>query len=63
MVAVLVLTYPIFFLFWLPIIIYQFVMLIGSPRVIWERMFEETKMSTELLIPEFNENRSQLIFH
>jgi hypothetical protein len=54
MVACLVITYPIFYLFWLPFIIYQLLVYLGTPHSMWERLFNGTAMSTELLLPDFN---------
>jgi hypothetical protein len=54
LVAALILTYPVFYLFWLPFVIYQLLLTIGTPHAIWERMFAETALSTELLLPDFN---------
>jgi hypothetical protein len=63
MIMALVVPYLIFFFFWLPIIIYQFLMSIGRPGIIWDRLFERTAMATDFLIPEFNESRAQLFLH
>jgi hypothetical protein len=54
LVFCLILTYPIFYLFWLPFVIYQLLLTIGTPRAIWERMFMGTALSTELFHPDFN---------
>jgi hypothetical protein len=57
----LVVTYPVFYLFWLPIIIYQLLLYVGTPRSIWEKGFEGTMMSTEWLHPDFCFSRCQRI--
>jgi hypothetical protein len=54
LVAAVVICYPSFYLFWLPFIIYQLLLTIGTPISVWERMFAESAMSTELLHPDFN---------
>jgi hypothetical protein len=59
LVIVLVITYPIFYLFWLPLIIYQLLLYVGTPKSVWERMFSETSMSVELLHPEFSYSSCQ----
>jgi hypothetical protein len=61
--VLLVLTWPVFFLFWLPMIICQSIILFASPRILWERAFGATDMSTDFLIPAFNESRAALVLH
>jgi hypothetical protein len=56
LVALLLLSYPIFFLFWLPIIICQFLLLFASPRLLWEKLFAGSLMSTDNLVPELNDS-------
>jgi hypothetical protein len=59
LVVVLVITYPIFYLFWLPLIIYQLLLYVGTPKSVWQRMFDGTSMSIEFLHPEFSYSSCQ----
>lgn len=55
-VIILIITYPIFFLFWLPYLIYQLLLYSGTPKALWEKVFAETAFSLENLYPELNKN-------
>lgn len=57
LVAAVVISYPVFYLFWLPFVIYQLLLTLGTPLSIWERMFADTAISTELLHADFNFSR------
>jgi hypothetical protein len=59
LVVTLVITYPIFFLFWLPLVIWQLVMYVGSPKELWQREFQGTVMSIEKLYPDYVNNQCQ----
>lgn len=48
----LVLSYPIFFLFRLPVILFRFIVYIGTPCDLWDRIFEGTGGSLDNLRPE-----------
>lgn len=61
LVLVIVITYPIFYLFWLPIVLFHLVMLIGSPWQVWQRAFQNGPMTLDKLIPSLAESRAQLV--
>lgn len=60
LVLTIVLTYPIFYLFWLPYVLYHMVMNIGSPWEMWQRMFDGKALSLDKIIPDLVENKCQL---
>lgn len=55
-IIILIVTYPIFFLFWLPYLIYQLLLYSGTPKALWEKVFSDTAFSLENLYPELNKN-------
>lgn len=61
LIIIIIITYPIFFLFWLPYIIYQLLVYAGTPKAIWEKIFAGTFFSLENLYPEFCSNTCQLV--
>lgn len=61
LVVSLVICYPMFFLFWLPFIMYQTSVYFGTPRKLWNRMFQDSCMSTELLHRDFMTSTGQLV--
>lgn len=63
MVLTLLVTYPVFYLFWLPLIVYQLLVFSGSPKGLWERIFHDSCMSLDNLIPELNNSTGSLICH
>jgi hypothetical protein len=60
LILCLVITYPVFYLFWLPLIVWQLIIYVGTPNQLWERIFGGTAMSTELLHREFSSSSCQL---
>ena len=60
LVFALMISYPIFFLFWLPYIMYQLMVYTGSPKLVWEKLFNGSVMSLERLFPDFNSNKCTL---
>ena len=61
LVVSLVACYPIFFLFWLPYIMFQTSMYFGTPRKIWNRIFSDSCMSTDNLVRDFTTSTGQLV--
>ena len=61
LVIIIVITYPIFYLFWLPWVLYHLVLLIGSPKEVWQRMFENTFFTLDKLIPDLVYSKGELI--
>jgi len=42
---IILISYPVFYLFWLPFLIYRIIMFIGSPYRIWQNIFQDSCMS------------------
>ena len=63
LVLSIVLTYPIFYLFWLPYVLYHMVINIGSPWEVWQRIFDGKALSLEKLIPDLVENKCELVLN
>jgi hypothetical protein len=59
-IVMVILTYPIFYLFWLPLVVWRLSTYFGSPKELWERVFQGTAMSLDKLYPEYNPNQCQL---
>ncbi|EAY08704.1 hypothetical protein TVAG_079640 [Trichomonas vaginalis G3] len=61
LIIIIVITYPIFYLFWLPIVLYHLVMLIGCPWQLWQRRFQNGCMTLDKLIPSLADSTASLV--
>lgn len=59
-VILIIISYPVFYLFWLPLVLYNIIFSTNSPRKLWQRIFEDSVLSLEFLIPNYTTDRGSL---
>ena len=62
-VIIIIITYPVFYLFWLPYVLFHLIRAVGSPWEVWQKLFDNSPLTLDKLIPDLVETRCELFIN